>query len=127
VQNQHTIAAELGAKQAANLYARLIDDIGQLDIVVLGMGEDGHTASLFPGNAALQDPHSVVPVFAAPKPPPERVSLGVSALRAASQRIALVTGAGKREALRQIKAGAPLPINCIGMIRWFIDTAADAS
>lgn len=75
-----------------------------LDLVILGLGEDAHTASLFPGDAALDDPRSVVPVVAAPKPPPERVSLGLSVLAAAPHRLLLVTGEGKRAALTQALA-----------------------
>lgn len=70
-----------------------------LDLVILGLGEDAHTASLFPGDAALDDDRTIVPVTGAPKPPPERVSLGLGVLSAAPQRLLLVTGEGKREAL----------------------------
>ena len=120
----HPIPAELGAERAAALYAKLIDAIDRLDIVLLGMGEDGHTASLFPDNPALNDPGSVVPVHHAPKPPAERVSLGISTLKATTQRIVLATGPGKRDAMNQVKAGVPLPINCIGPLLWFVDRAA---
>ncbi len=126
-QNQHIIHAELGAEDAAQQYTKLLHSVGALDIVLLGMGEDGHTASLFPGNPALDDERTVVPVFNAPKPPAERVTLGLSTLKQAGQRIALVTGIGKRDAMHQIKAGAALPINQIGMIHWYLDQAADAT
>ncbi len=122
--NMHPIAAELGAESAAGFYARLIDALDRLDIVLLGMGEDGHTASLFPDNPALDDTRSVVPVHHAPKPPPERVSLGITTLRAAAGRVVLATGPGKRDAIEQVKAGAPLPVNRIGPLHWFIDRAA---
>lgn len=79
-----------------------------LDLVILGLGEDAHTASLFPGSPALTDPRVVVPVLDAPKPPPERVSLGLEVLAAARQRLLVVTGEGKREALRRALA-APDP------------------
>lgn len=124
VQNQHAINAEQGPEVAAADYAELLQGV-KLDIVMLGMGEDGHTASLFPGNPVLDDARAVVPVHNSPKPPPERVSLGVSTLKSATQRIALATGAGKRTALHQVKAGVQLPINSIGMIHWFIDESAD--
>ena len=123
--NQHIIHAECGAEDAAAQYTILLDSVGPLDIVLLGMGEDGHTASLFPGNPALDDTRAVVPVFNAPKPPADRVSLGVSTLKQAGQRIALVTGQTKRPTVHQIKAGVQLPINMIGMIHWFLDEAAD--
>ncbi len=70
-----------------------------LDLIVLGLGEDAHTASLFPDNPAIDDDRTIVPVLDAPKPPPERTSLSLGTLNAAPQRLLLVTGEGKREAL----------------------------
>lgn len=92
--------------RAAAYAAQLKDYV--LDLVLLGLGEDAHTASLFPGNAALEDARTVVPVHDAPKPPPERITLGLGVLSAAKARIMLVTGAGKRDALAQA-LGAPTP------------------
>jgi 6-phosphogluconolactonase len=123
-ENFHRIPAELGPELAAQRYGRLIDELGQLDIAVLGMGEDGHTASLFPGNAAMTDERAVVPVYNAPKPPEERVSLGLVTLQNAGQRVILATGPNKHDALMQIEQGEPLPISLIGEARWFIDQAA---
>ena len=88
------------------------------------MGEDGHTASLFPGNAALDDTRPAVPVHHAPKPPPERVSLGLTTLQSAGERIVLVTGQDKRDALQRIGAGERLPITMAGPLLWFIDAGA---
>ncbi|MEH3054336.1 MAG: 6-phosphogluconolactonase [Patulibacter minatonensis] len=65
--------------RAAAYAAQLKDYV--LDLVLLGLGEDAHTASLFPGNAAIDDPATVVAVHDAPKPPPERISLGLGVLR----------------------------------------------
>ncbi|MBJ7471452.1 MAG: 6-phosphogluconolactonase [Solirubrobacteraceae bacterium] len=70
-----------------------------LDLVILGLGEDAHTASLFPDDPALQDDARIVSTTTAPKPPPERVSLGLTAIAEAAARLMLVTGAGKREPL----------------------------
>jgi 6-phosphogluconolactonase len=122
--NFHAIPAELGPDTGAEHYAALIDATGRLDIVVLGMGEDGHTASLFPGNAALEDPRSAVPVYHAPKPPAERVSLGLLTLKTAAERIVIATGQGKREALEKLKQGVELPVGLIGVDVWFVDDAA---
>lgn len=103
------IPAELGAEAAAVAYAQTISEKLPFDVVMLGMGEDGHTASLFPG--FVDDPTGLtVAVFDAPKPPPERVSLSVAALQACRQQLVLVTGAGKIEALAQWRSGARLPI-----------------
>jgi 6-phosphogluconolactonase len=124
--NNHPIHAELGPEAAAEAYAALIDSIGHLDLVVLGMGEDGHTASLFPGNAALQDTRAAVPVYGAPKPPPQRVSLGLDTLRTAGRRIVLATGAGKRDALQRVNDGENLPILMAQPDRWLVDSLAAA-
>lgn len=120
----HTIAAERGADDAARLYAGLLNRYAPLDLVLLGMGEDGHTASLFPGKPATEQNDAVVAVFDAPKPPPQRVSLGMSTLQQARHRIFLVAGAGKRAALQAIVNGARLPAARVGLAEYHVDNAA---
>lgn len=122
--NFHPISAELGPEQGAEKYAALLDAIDGMDIVVLGMGEDGHTASLFPGNVALENKHSAVPVFDAPKPPLERVSIGLNMLKDAAECIVIATGDNKREALVKLKKGVELPIAQVEPDIWFVDEAA---
>jgi 6-phosphogluconolactonase len=107
--NWHPIAAERGAEDAAALYEQEVGAALPLDLVLLGMGEDGHTASLFPGHEMPAD-RLVVPVHGAPKPPPDRVSMTARALTAASELLILVTGASKREGLRAWRAGEDLPV-----------------
>jgi 6-phosphogluconolactonase len=122
--NIHIIQAEQGALRAAAGYAVLLRDVASLDLVLLGMGEDGHTASLFPGNPATESTASAVAVFNSPKPPPERVSLGMNTLNAARHKIFLVAGSGKREALLQISQGEKLPAGCVMDAEWHLDRAA---
>lgn len=122
--NFHPIPAELGPEQGAETYAALIDASGGMDIVVLGMGEDGHTASLFPGNVALDNQHSVVPVYNAPKAPDERISIGLNTLKNAAECIVIATGKNKRETLEKIKQGTVLPVAQIEPDVWFIDEEA---
>jgi len=62
----HSIPAELGPDEGAALYSRILAGIPGLDLVLLGMGEDGHAASLFPGNPALVDERLAVPAFSVP-------------------------------------------------------------
>ena len=111
----------MGSAIAAEVYAKLLDASPVMDIVLLGMGEDGHTASLFPGNAALQDNRLAVPVYDSPKPPSERVSMGYAALNAARHRILMVAGSGKTDALVRIRAGEALPIAAIADAEWLVD------
>lgn len=122
--NIHAIPAELGAREAAVRYAAVLADIERLDLVLLGMGEDGHTASLFLDNPAMASAAPVVPVFGAPKLPAERVSLGMGTLNAARCKIFLITGAGKREALEQIASGKLLPAAHVAAAEWHLDRAA---
>jgi len=109
----HPIPAERGAEAAATEYQRVVRAALPFDLVLLGMGEDGHTASLFPGQQHPAD-QLVHAVHDAPKPPPDRVSLSASALSEAREALILVTGAGKRAAILGWRAGERLPIAAIG-------------
>ncbi len=119
----HRVSAEKGANEAAALYSELISSIECVDIAFLGIGEDGHTASLFPDNKALDDTRPVVPVYNSPKAPDERVSLSVTTLNKAQYRVVLAGGKEKSAILSRIKSGDSLPVNSLGDIDWFIDEA----
>ncbi len=107
-----TIPAELGAEQATTLYQQTIKAALPFDLVLLGMGEDGHTASLFPGHK--HDAEELVhAVYNSPKPPPERVSISAKALGNARQVIFLITGSNKQEAVKLWRSGHDLPIASI--------------
>lgn len=108
----HPMAAELGPEAAAQRYASLLAPVSLFDLVLLGLGEDGHTASLFPGHEAGDQPGApaVLAVQDAPKPPARRVSLSSWRLGRARQVLVLVTGPGKREAAARWQAGDDLPI-----------------
>lgn len=121
--NVHSMPAELGAEAAAVNYALTLGE-EPLDLVLLGMGEDGHTASLFPGNPATASHDVVVAVFDAPKPPSQRVSLGMETLNAAHHKLFLVAGAGKRDALERMAQGVRLPAAAVADAEWFFDRAA---
>ena len=118
------IPVEMGTEQSARLYSKVISEISHLDIIFLGMGEDGHTASLFPGNKALELTEAVVPVYNSPKPPPERVSLSVGTITNARNRVLLTGGSAKQNIIKQVMSGDALPVNMIGDIVWFVDNDA---
>ncbi len=111
----HAIPAELGADSAARRYAETLAAVGRFDTTLLGLGEDGHTASLFPGRPAGAEVGSpdVLPVHDAPKPPRERVTLTARRLAAAAHVELLAVGAAKREALSLLRARAPVPIAAV--------------
>ncbi|MBC8163562.1 MAG: 6-phosphogluconolactonase [Roseiflexaceae bacterium] len=108
-----------------------------LDLVLLGMGPDGHTASLFPGHPALTILPSldVIAVHHSPKPPPDRISFTLPLINRAANVLVLATGAEKAEAVRQClrpAAGeAALPAGLVrprpGTLTWLVDAAAGAA
>ena len=121
--NVHRIPAELGPEEGAGLYSHVVAAVAPLDLVVLGVGEDGHTASLFPGHPALNAPGLTIGIRDSPKPPPERVTLTLNALQSARRVIILATGAGKADAVAKAKRGE-VPSGMIAGARWLIDRAA---
>ncbi len=124
----HAIPGELGAAVAAARYTETLAEVGTFDLVLLGLGEDGHTASLFPGRRAGvgdQDPAAVA-VFDAPKPPPERVSLSAARLGDTRRALFLVAGDSKREAVRRWRAGDAIPARAV-QPRGGVDVLVEAS
>jgi 6-phosphogluconolactonase len=118
----HRMEGELGPDEGAARYAALLrahaprEDPPNgragtpvLDLIVLGIGEDGHVASLFPDSATLSDAaSSCLGVHDSPKPPPQRITLGLSVLRAARRCLLLATGAAKAPAITAM-LGDPSP------------------
>lgn len=109
----HRIAGELLPRAAAEAYAaelrRLVpagaSGVPVLDVAFLGLGEDGHTASLFPGDPVLAlEGELCVPVRAV-KPPPDRITLTLDVLRAARAVVILATGVRKKDAVAAVLAG----------------------
>lgn len=103
------------------------------DLVLLGMGGDGHTASLFPGSPALRETERlVVPADAPPGvSPPRRLTLTFPAIAAAARVLFLVTGKGKRDALAAALAPDDPPpagrVTAKGEVVWYVDEAAHGS
>jgi 6-phosphogluconolactonase len=119
--NVHRIAGETTpecAAELANAEIRRVVPVnanGQpvLDLIFLGLGEDGHVASLFPGEpeAARQNPAVYRAIANSPKPPPNRVTLGYAAIVAAKQVWVLASGAGKETALQDsLSPGGKTPL-----------------
>jgi 6-phosphogluconolactonase len=105
----HTMPAEMGGELAAAFYRPLVAAALPFDMVLLGMGEDGHVASLFPGHEHNQD-ELVHAVHNSPKLPPERVSISAKALSASHEVIFLITGSNKQDAVKRWKEGEDLPV-----------------
>ena len=110
----HRMEGELGPKDGARRYEVALEqhvrardgDLPVLDLIVLGVGPDGHVASLFPGAATLDAGERAVclGVSDSPKPPPERITLSLAVLRAAARCLLLATGASKADAVNAMLA-----------------------
>jgi len=114
----HRMEGELGPETGAERYAQALQanvaaeeaGLPVLDVIVLGIGPDGHTASLFPGAPTLSSGEQAIclGVHNSPKPPPERITLSLAVLRAARRCLLPAVGAGKRDAV-QGALGAATP------------------
>ena len=104
----YPIPSELGPIAGAKSYNKTIANIGTFDLVLFGLGEDGHTASLFPGHV-VDNSADVVPVFDSPKLPAERVTMSQNRLNNTHEALFLVTGKGKQEAVDKWRSGVSIP------------------
>jgi 6-phosphogluconolactonase len=113
---------------AARRYAALLPR--RLDLLLLGLGPDGHTASLFPGAATLSDTRLVAPADA-PWPPRRRLTITPSVIRAAGSVVILVAGPAKAEVLRRVLEGPvdleALPAQAARRGIWMVDREAAAA
>lgn len=126
-------AAEAAKKYDAELWEMFGPEFPDLDLILLGLGEDGHTASLFPGSSALQETEELVVAPWVEKLNAYRITMTLPVLNAAQSVLFLVTGGSKAEILREIiyadktkanlyPAQAVCPTN--GEVSWFVDEAA---
>jgi len=122
----HRMRGELGAEEAAAAYAAEFGDT-VLDVNLVGIGEDGHTASMFPGNPALHATGVAVAVHGSPKPPPDRVSLTLPTLNAARRIVLLVSGEAKAPALRRALEGPDPDVPASLLNRDVLEVIADAA
>jgi 6-phosphogluconolactonase len=133
--------SNLLAEEAATDYAEVLTRLPQtkaglprFDVVWLGMGEDGHTLSLFPDHPDLQNTQPlVIAIHDSPKPPPNRITLTLKALQATTSCIIMASGAGKAAAIKKVRENDnQLPIAQAiraiesrgGSVTWLVDSAA---
>ena len=110
--NIFIIPAELGNKDGSLAYEKILDANKAFDLVILGLGDDGHIASLFP-NHQWDNSKQVVPISNSPKAPSDRISLTPSRLSNSEDVLFLISGKNKSHAFKQWKEGADLPANLI--------------
>jgi 6-phosphogluconolactonase len=103
------------------------------DVVMLGVGEDAHVASMFPGQPAVYEQRPVVAVRGAPKPPPRRITLTYAAINSAEEVWLIAAGAGKSDAVAMALSGAgpkqapAAAVSGVEATRWLLDRAAAAA
>ena len=105
-------------------------ELPRFDVLLLGMGPEGHVASIFPDSPAARAGQPVVGVHDCPKPPPERVSLTFPTINSAEEVWLIVAGEGKADAVARALCGAsPLDVPAAGVhgrqaTRWLLDVGA---
>lgn len=113
----HRIEGELGAEEAARRYDDALRDVS-LEFVLLGLGRDGHTASLFPNEPGLEErERRAIPAQAKLEPFVDRVSMTIPELSSAPLLVWLVAGASKAEAAARAFGGQPDPATPASLIR----------
>lgn len=123
-------AGSAGTAGAAGAGGDSGSSVPRFDVLLLGVGEEGHVASIFPDSPAASDQHMVAAVRDCPKPPPTRLTLTFPAIRAAAEVWLVTAGAAKAAAIAQALAGAdPLTIPAAGArgrtaTRYLLDTSA---
>jgi 6-phosphogluconolactonase len=135
--NVHPVPTHGTPEQAARDYTRTLQEFYHseridpsaplFDVNLLGMGDDGHTASLFPGSVALAERDDWVVAVVGEKPEP-RITLTLPVLASASSVVFMIEGASKQAPLRKARAGDPsVPAGLVwsdGQLIWFLDEAA---
>ncbi len=131
--------SDLSAEEAAADYDQKIsnlpkadNNLPRLDLVWLGVGEDGHTLSLFPRHESLlPSADLVIPVHNSPKPPSDRISLGLRAIQGVQHALILAAGTDKKDAIVTAQKNINLPIALVasivetheGDVHWLVDKA----
>lgn len=132
--------SDLSAEEAAEDYSQQLmnlpkadSGLPRFDLIWLGLGQDGHTLSLFPRHESLLPSNGVViPVHHSPKPPKDRISLSLRALQGAQNAIIIASGADKKDAVTKAQKSSNLPIALAasiiethdGNITWLVDKSA---
>jgi 6-phosphogluconolactonase len=112
----HRIRGELGREEAAAAYARELDDT-QLDLLLLGVGPDGHVASLFPNAPTLRQRKKVLPAEPGLEPFVDRVTLSLPTLASAREILFLLAGERKADAAVRAFAAEPSPDTPASLVR----------
>ena len=116
--------ADINLEEVVKEYATRIDQINMFDFCLLGMGDDGHIASLLPGHWALKSTDRCCLVSDSPNPPSQRITLSMGTLRNTKNRIVVTTSVTKRQAVREFRNNPQTPVRIFEPSLVVLDRAA---
>jgi len=119
--NFHRIPSELGLAEGVLYFLKVLESIPCFDVVLVGAGPDGHIASLFPNHSSMSDCNDVVPVNNAPKPPPDRISIGFERLKMGYSRHVVVMGSEKRDIIDNSDNYKDTPLMRLNATIWYCE------
>ncbi len=122
--NVNSPRTDIDLEEAVKEYATRIDQINMFDFCLLGMGDDGHIASLLPGHRAINSADKCCLVSDSPNPPSQRITLSMGALRNTENRIVVTAGATKRQAVSDFRNNPQTPVRIFEPTVIVLDRAA---
>lgn len=120
----HRVPFDIDIVKSAKEFSESVEKV-DFDLIILGMGPDGHVASLFPGQLDVDEPRSAFEILNSPKPPAERITFSMKKINSSDEIWLVVSGTEKSDAISELIEGeSKLPVCKVKLSRLLVDSAA---